>query len=82
VQTVADLSALAAAARGPESARAVSSANGARLLAEDETGGVFVVSVSRDGQVATAAARACTPLGEVPGAPPSAHEDRTPAPCR
>jgi uncharacterized membrane protein len=73
-QTVADLGALAGAARGRDAAEEVVVANGWRLDSADEHGAVVVVSVGRAGQRAVAAARAC-------GAFP-VHEGRTPAPCR
>lgn len=81
-QSVADLSALAAAAHGVGSASVVSRANGARVGAEREANGVFVVAVDLDDRTAEAAARACVPLGDVPGAALVRREDRSPAPCR
>jgi hypothetical protein len=73
-QTVADLGALAGAARGRDAAEEVVVANGWRLESADEHGAVVVVSVGRAGQQAVAAARACWVL--------PLHEGRSPAPCR
>jgi hypothetical protein len=73
-QTVADLGALAGAARGRDAAEEVVVANGWRLDSVAEHGAVVVVSVGRSGQRAVAAARACEAF--------PAHEGRSPAPCR